>query len=56
MSAHVVEVGFFLDCAPLDFLRWGLLFEPTVQFLLKTEVVKTVKFDEFSLVSVYVHF
>ena len=51
----MVEVGLFLDGAPLGFLRRRLFLEPIVELLLKTKVVKAVKFDELSLVGVYVH-
>ena len=51
----MLEVGLFLDGAPLDFLRGRLFLEPIFELLLKTKVVKAVKFDELSLVGVYVH-
>ena len=55
MDSHVVEVGLFLDGAPLGFLRRRLFLEPIIELLLQTKVVKAVKFDELSLVGVYVH-
>ena len=55
MDSHVVEVGLFLDGAPLGFLRRRLFLEPIVELLLQTKVVKAVKFYELSFVGVYVH-